>query len=83
MTAGRKQLRCHGCGSADLVLRETHYEHAEFDGGLFVTEQGRLEAAGTATFTPGDIQTRLTRIECESCGREWHPRREFDGIPPA
>jgi hypothetical protein len=76
----RKQLKCHGCGSTDLVLHETRFEHAEYDGGLFVNEQGHLEAAGTGIFTAGEIQPRLTWIKCETCRREWRPRRQFDGI---
>jgi hypothetical protein len=66
-----------------LVLHETRYEHAEFSGGLFVNEDGRIEARGHACFTPGEIQHGLTRIECLSCGYGWRPRRAFTGIPPA
>jgi hypothetical protein len=76
----RKHLTCRNCGSAGLILYETRFEHAEYAGGLFVNEQGHLEAAGEGYFTPGDVQPRLTRIECESCGRTWRPRRQFDGI---
>ena len=75
----RRQLECHRCSSADLVLYETHLEHAEFDGGLFVSEEGRIEARGDAHFTAGEIQPALTRIKCMSCGHEWHPRRAFAG----
>lgn len=78
MTACR-QLKCHRCHSADLVLRETHLEHAEFDGGLFVNGEGRIEARGNGIFTAGEIQPGLTRVECLSCGHEWRPRREFTG----
>jgi hypothetical protein len=56
-----------------------HYEHAEYDGGLFINENGRIQARGNGYFTPGAIQSRLTRITCETCGHEWHPRRGFDG----
>jgi hypothetical protein len=75
-----KQLTCHRCGSPDLVLHETYLEHSEFDGGLFINDQGRIEARGEAVHTPGDIQPRLTRIECLACRHEWRPRREFSGI---
>jgi hypothetical protein len=61
------------------VLYETHYEHAEFDGGLFINEEGSIEARGDGYFTAGEIQAALTRIECLSCGHEWHPRRTFAG----
>jgi hypothetical protein len=80
--APARQLKCHRCGSAELVLRETRYEHAKYDGGLFVNDHGRIEARGDGWFTPGDIQPALTRIECESCGHGWHPRRQFDGSLP-
>jgi hypothetical protein len=75
-----KPLKCHGCGSADLVLYETRHEHAEYAGGLFVNEQNHIEAAGRATYAPGELQPSLTRVKCESCGHEWHPHRQFDGI---
>lgn len=75
----RQQLKCHRCRSSDLVLHETRHEHAEFDSGLFINEQGRIEARGNGHFTPGEIQPGLTRIECTSCGHEWHPRGEFTG----
>ena len=74
-----KRLSCHRCGSADLVLRETRHEHAEFDSGLFISEQGHIQACGSGHFTPGEIQSSLTRIECTACGHEWRPRRVFDG----
>jgi hypothetical protein len=74
------RLRCHRCKSADLVLHETRLEHAEFPDGLFVNDKGRIEARGTAYFSPGSIQPRLTRIECSACGHEWRPRRSFVGI---
>jgi hypothetical protein len=76
----RARLRCPQCRSQDLVLCETRLEHAEFAGGLFVNAAGRLEADGEAYLTPGEVQPRLTRITCESCGRQWRPRRSFDGI---
>jgi hypothetical protein len=74
-----RQLTCHRCGSAGLVLHETRYEHAEFDGGLVINEEGRIEARGAAYYQPGEIQPGLTRIECASCGHDWHPRRQFAG----
>lgn len=74
-----KRLRCYGCGSTDLVLHETRYEHAEYDGGLFVNEQGRIQALDSGISTPGEIQPELTRIECTACGYDWHPRRPFAG----
>jgi hypothetical protein len=80
-----RRLTCPHCGSADLVLRETRHEHAEYgDEGLFVNGQGHLEAAGRGYFSPGEVQPRLTRIGCGNCGREWRPRRPFDGVrtPP-
>jgi len=73
------QLKCHRCGAADLVLYETRFEHAEWDGGLFINDEGRIEAHGEGFFTPGEIQSRLTRIECAACGHNWHPRRFFAG----
>lgn len=78
-----RKLRCHHCGSADLVLLETRYEHAEYDGGLLVNDEGDLEARGEAFYTAGDVQDRLTRIKCDSCGRSWHPRRPFAGMRAA
>lgn len=81
--AGGRPLRCPECKSTDLVLHETRFEHAEYNGGLFVNARGHLEAAERAQFTPGEIQTRLTRIECAGCGRDWHPRRPFDGAAAA
>jgi hypothetical protein len=77
-----RQLRCHRCGSADLVLHEARLEHGEWDGGLFVNEEGGIEARGDGYFEPGEIQPGLTRIECSACGHEWHPRRNFDGSKP-
>ena len=74
-----RRLTCHRCGSAELVLHETRHDHAEFDGGLFVNDQGSIEARGDGYFTPGEVQPRLTRIECSACGHEWHPRRTFIG----
>lgn len=76
------QLKCHRCGSAGLVLYETRHEHAEYEGSLFVTDEGRIEARGEVRFTAGEIQPALTRIGCESCGHEWRPRRQFSGIWP-
>jgi hypothetical protein len=72
-------LRCHRCGSAELVLQETRHDHAEWDGGLFVNEEGNIEAHGEGWFTQGDIQRAMARIRCESCGHEWRPRRRFIG----
>lgn len=75
-----RQLKCHRCGSADLVLHETRFEHAEYDGGLFVNENGHIEARGIAYFEAGEIQPSLTLIDCATCGHEWHPRRSIDGV---
>jgi hypothetical protein len=61
------------------VLHETRLEHAEWDGGLFINEQGSIEARGDAWFTPGEVQPKLTRIECQDCGHSWHPKRWFAG----
>ena len=77
-----RRLKCHRCGSSDLVLREVRFEHAEYDGGLFVNERDRIEARGEGIYSPGEIQPHLTLIECRGCGHEWHPRRWFDGIQP-
>lgn len=77
-TAAR-QLRCHRCGSAELLLRETRYDHAEWDGGLYVTDQGTIAARGEGIFSQGEIQPKLTEIECEGCGHTWRPRRRFRG----
>lgn len=74
-----KTLRCHRCRSENLILRETRHEHAEWDGGLIVDADGQIRAWGDGIFTPGDIQSQLTRIECEDCGHDWHPRRWFAG----
>ena len=60
-------------------MRETRYDHAEWDGGLYVNGEGRIVARGEGTFTPGDIQHKLSEIECEGCGHSWHPRRIFNG----
>jgi hypothetical protein len=72
-------LRCHRCRSMNLILRETRYDHAEFNGGLFIRDDGKLAALGDGYFSPGDVQPKLTEIECESCGHSWHPRRDFAG----
>lgn len=74
-----RRLKCHRCGSAELVLYEVYQEHGQYDGGLFVNDGGRIQARGSAVLSQGDVQPRLTRIECESCGHNWHPRRAFAG----
>jgi hypothetical protein len=78
VVADGKPLQCHRCRSASLLLRETRYEHAEYDGGLFVDDD-MIRACGDGIFTPGEIQPKLTVIECQDCGHAWHPRRGFDG----
>lgn len=74
-----RQLRCHRCGSPDLILREAHYEWGEWSDGLYVREDGTIGASGEAIFNPGDPDPKRTEIECGSCGHSWHPRREFTG----
>lgn len=74
-----RQLKCHRCGSPELVLYETYHEHGQYDGGLFVNDEGQIQARGGATMRQGEVQPNLTRIECESCGHDWHPRRPFTG----
>jgi hypothetical protein len=61
------------------VLHEARYEHAEFDGGLFVNEYGQLAAHGDGYFFTGDGIEKMTKIECRSCGHWWRPRRSFAG----
>lgn len=77
--APMRQLRCHRCGSPKLVLFETRHDVAQWGGGLYLTRDGEIEAAGIAYFHPGEIQPRLTEIRCEACGHAWHPRRWFRG----
>jgi hypothetical protein len=77
--ADRRMLRCHRCRSMRLILREPHYEWAEYDGGLFIREDGQIAALGDGCFDAGDPERKLTEIECESCGHTWHPRRVFAG----
>ena len=77
--SARRQLRCHRCRSAELVLHEAYLEHSAWDGGLFINGQGRIEARGAGYLSPGEIQPQLTEIECRSCGHRWHPRRTFAG----
>lgn len=72
-------LCCHRCGSAALVLIEVFQSHARYDEGLYL-DQGAIHAHGEAVISPGDIQPRLTEIECEGCGHTWHPRRRFAGV---
>jgi hypothetical protein len=74
-----KQLRCHRCGSGDLVLREAHLEYGEWQDGLVVNAKGEIQAQGEAVFNPGDPVPGLTEIDCQDCGHCWHPRREFTG----
>jgi hypothetical protein len=62
------------------MLYETRYEHAEYDGGLFVNDDSQLEARGEAVYSAGEIQPALTAIKCESCGHEWHTNWRFIGI---
>jgi predicted nucleic-acid-binding Zn-ribbon protein len=73
------KLRCHRCRSADLALNEIIYEHARYDEGLYLDADGAIRAHGHATFSSGEIQPRLTEIECLNCGHSWHPRRNFAG----
>jgi hypothetical protein len=73
------RLTCHRCGSPDLILRETRHNHAEWDGGLYVADDGTIEASGEGIFSEGDIQSSLTEIECEGCDHIWRPRRRFTG----
>jgi len=74
-----RRLRCHRCGSSDLILREAWLEHAEYDGGLYIDQDGRIEADGEGFFSGGEIQSHLTEIECDGCGHVWRPRRAFSG----
>ena len=76
-----RRLRCRKCRSVDLVLHETRLEHAEYDGGLYVNEQGCIEARGIGYFEPGEIQPRLTRINCAACGHELAPAALSPGVP--
>lgn len=75
----RKMLRCHRCRSMRLTLREAHLEWAEYDGGLFIRDNGQIGALGDGYFNSGDIQPTRTEIECQGCGHRWHPRRAFAG----
>ena len=74
-----RQLRCHRCRSTDLVPHETRLDHAEYDGGLFIRDDGKIIASGEGYFNEGDVIPKLTEIECEDCGHTWHPRRAFAG----
>lgn len=74
-----RQLRCHRCRSAELILREARLEVAEYHGGLHIRADGRIEAVGEGFSNPGEILTGRTEIECEDCGHAWHPRRDFAG----
>jgi hypothetical protein len=77
-----RQLTCHRCRSAELILRETRYDHAEYDGGLYLNDAGSIMFAGEGIFTPGDILPALSAIECAGCGHTWHPRRHVAGSQP-
>lgn len=79
MATSPRPLRCHRCGSPDLILREARLEHAEYDEGLYVDQDGRIRAHGEGTSAAGEIQPQLTEIECPGCGHCWHPRRGFGG----
>lgn len=74
-----KPLCCHRCGSAELVLSETRYEHATYDEGLYLDETGAIRARGEGISAAGEIQPNLTEIECSACGHSWRPRRRFAG----
>ncbi len=75
----REPLRCHRCGSADLVLNEVIHEHVRYEEGLYLDGAGVIRALGVNIRTPGDPQPKLTEIECLNCAHSWHPRRRFAG----
>lgn len=77
--ADRKMLRCHRCRSMRLTLREARLEWAEYDSGLFICDDGKIAALDHGYFNTGDVQPKLTEIECANCGHCWHPRRDFGG----
>ena len=73
-----KRLRCHRCGSVDLMLSETTYEHHRWWDGV-VVEDGRLWPLGEAIHDTGEIVTELTVLICQACKHRWRPRRSVGG----
>jgi len=71
-------LRCR-CGSAEVTLTEVTMEHHWWDEGLWVVA-GEIRPVGTAHHGPGDILVEKTRLDCDTCGRNWRPRRPV-GMP--
>ena len=74
-----KLLTCHRCGSVQLVLTEVCHEIGTWADGLVLTADGKIAARGDQWREAGEIQPALTRISCDGCGHEWHPRRRFSG----
>lgn len=77
--AASRVLRCHYCGSEDIALNEVIQEHARYQDGLILDEDGAIRARGRAVFSAGDPQPKLTTIDCQACGKWWRPRRPFAG----